>query len=610
MTTATEAAEPAAAVSDAAPRPGSRADRASRPRAMDVLRETAVEFGVCVRPLPMRRVDPATGEVEIKDIPCGATRAVVCPSCAARARKLRAQQCRDGWHLTEDPDLSPRPATAQQRDIVRERAQITAAVQDADDTGDDLTAQACRESAAAVDDELTDTGVRGTLDPDRRTGRRVRSTRRRLDTPDLPRRPATATTLGRVYTDERTGKAFRPSLFVTLTLPSYGRVRSDDSTPVDPAAYDYARAARDALHFGKLLDRWCQNLRRVAGYDVQYFATVEPQKRAAPHAHFAIRGTLPRAVMKQLTAATYGTVWWPATETVVYGEGREPRWDPDDDTGPAAEPGGFVDPDTGAPLLTWQDALDQLDDDQDDEHEDGPGRQSGPRHVIRFGQQVDVQGVLAGSPEAERLIGYAVKYLVKDLGEDLIPVTRADREVETASVNPADARASAARRTDHVTRLVEALRWEPCSPSCPNWLRYGIQPKNPRATMRPGCCKAKAHKPTHLGYGGRRVLVSRKWTGKDLADHRHDRRAHVLAVLGSIPDGESSATMPSTAAGKGGPVLWERAKQTDSDVPPLARRLLVNIAHATRWRTEYRAARDSPRQQADPLGPDPSAPAA
>src|SRR3954463_6619806 len=88
-------------------RPGSRADRARRPRARDVLRETAVEFGVCVRPLPMRRVDTATGEVEIVDLPCGSTRAAVCPSCADRARRLRAQQCREGWHLTHDPDLTP-----------------------------------------------------------------------------------------------------------------------------------------------------------------------------------------------------------------------------------------------------------------------------------------------------------------------------------------------------------------------------------------------------------------------------------------------------------------------------------------------------------------------
>jgi hypothetical protein len=474
--------------------------------------------------------------------------------------------------------------------LVTTRAQITEAVEDAEHIGDELTAEACRESAAAVDDELAASGARGTLDPQGKP-RRVRSTRRRQDTPDLPRRTSNGTTVGRVYTDERTGKTFRPSLFVTLTLPSYGRVRRDDHMPVDPSTYDYTRAARDALHFGKLVDRWCQNLRRVAGYDVQYFAVVEPQKRAAPHAHFAIRGTLSRAVVKQLTAATYAQVWWPATDVPVYTDTAPPVWDPDagdaDEAGVA--PGGFVDPTTRGPLLTWDEALDQLDHIDPDAVVDTVR----PRHVVRFGERMDVKGVLAGSPQAEQCIGYLVKYLVKDLGDDLGPADHTDdTQADDGEPVPADVKAAAARRADHVARLVEALGWEPCSPSCPNWLRYGIQPKNPRPTMRAGCCRAKAHKATHLGYGGRRVLVSRKWTAKDLADHRHDRRAHVLAVLGRTPDGapadgaDNSATEPANQGG------WELAKQTDPDVDPLARRLLRSIAHATRWRAEYRAARD------------------
>ena len=35
----------------------------------------------------------------------------VCPSCAERARTLRAAQCREGWHLEDEPDLDPDPAT-------------------------------------------------------------------------------------------------------------------------------------------------------------------------------------------------------------------------------------------------------------------------------------------------------------------------------------------------------------------------------------------------------------------------------------------------------------------------------------------------------------------
>jgi len=108
----------------------------------------------------------------------------------------------------------------------------------------------------------------------------------------LPKRTIDPCTVGKTYTSPD-GKTFRPSLFVTLTCPSYGKVTSD-GTPVDPASYDYLRAARDALHFAALFDRFIQNLRRLVGYDVQYFAAVEPQRRLAPHVHIAIRGTVSR----------------------------------------------------------------------------------------------------------------------------------------------------------------------------------------------------------------------------------------------------------------------------------------------------------------------------
>jgi hypothetical protein len=37
-----------------------------------------------------------------------------------------------------------------------------------------------------------------------------------------------------------------------------------------------------------------QNLRRFTGYDIRYFAAVEPQRRLAPHVHDAMRGTVSR----------------------------------------------------------------------------------------------------------------------------------------------------------------------------------------------------------------------------------------------------------------------------------------------------------------------------
>jgi hypothetical protein len=139
----------------------------------------------------------------------------------------------------------------------------------------------------------------------------------------------------------------------------------------------------------------------------------------------------------------------------------------------------------------------------------------GPLHVARFGPKFDAQGVLAGSKDSGRCIGYLTKYLTKHVAD----CHQADSDSQR----------------QHVDRLMEALRFEPCSPTCGNWLRYGIQPKDAREGLRPGACKGKAHCREHLGYAGRRVLVSRKWSGKTLADHRGDRKAWLMAMLDRPP---------------------------------------------------------------------------
>ena len=191
--------------------------------------------------------------------------------------------------------------------------------------------------------------MRGKAAPDR-PARRHRSTRRRQDAPDLPRRKVSPRTVGKTYTAPD-GKTFRPSLFVTLTCPSYGRV-DQDGTPADPAAYDYDRAARDALTFAALFDRFIQNLRRYLGYDVQYFAAIEPQRRLAPHVHLAIRGTIARAELRRVLAATYHQVWWPDASAVKYDGDELPVWD--------EGIGGYLDPATGEVLPTWDQALDAI----------------------------------------------------------------------------------------------------------------------------------------------------------------------------------------------------------------------------------------------------------
>ena len=175
---------------------------------------------------------------------------------------------------------------------------------------------------------------------------------------------------------------YRPSTFLTLTLDSYGRVDAEGAA-IDPERYDYRRAARDAIHFPALVDRFWQNTRRCVGWEVQYFGTVEPQKRGAPHFHAAIRGAISRAELRSITAATYHQVWWPAHDQFVYTAERLPVWD--------TRAKGFTDPDTGQPLPTWEQACEEL---------------AEPAHVVRFGTQVHVKGILGGTEEAGRHVGY------------------------------------------------------------------------------------------------------------------------------------------------------------------------------------------------------------
>lgn len=240
-----------------------------------------------------------------------------------------------------------------------------------------------------------------------------------------------------------------------------------------------------------------------------------------------------------------------------------------------------------------------------------------PLHCVRFGPQVDVKGVLPGSSDADRLLGYLVKYLVKDLGDDLgdldehtpDPVrARLDRldpdleetgpsaggddsdgpglhgqdDDEDAASSGARRRprartpeeqASAAHRADHRARLVHALRFEPCSKRCTNWLRYGIHPHGARPGMRPGACKGKAHRPSHVGSGGRRVLT------------------HVLATLGDTDELRTHlAGKPTGSGAPGGSIAWEKARPNDPDVAPAATRVYLAVARAISHRAVYQAA--------------------
>ena len=102
-----------------------RAERLAMPLARDVVRDLAVTHGGCVRPVQLRRTDLHTGQAEQVLVPCGHTLATVCPSCAERAKALRAAQCREGWHLDPEPIVQADEPDDEQRMWVETRAQTS-----------------------------------------------------------------------------------------------------------------------------------------------------------------------------------------------------------------------------------------------------------------------------------------------------------------------------------------------------------------------------------------------------------------------------------------------------------------------------------------------------
>ncbi|GGM99636.1 hypothetical protein GCM10011609_42470 [Lentzea pudingi] len=503
-----------------------RAERMRQPAAIDVTKAAAEQHGVCVRPFTMEVEDHESFEVRYVAVPCGSTIESVCKPCAKKAKALRMAQCREGWHMDVEPDFTPEPPTKDQMELLEYRADLMKAYKE---EGGSAEADELREEIHSVDEELRQLGVRGRLPSPDDPGKRPvkRSTKRRQDAPELPRRRVEKRTVGREFAG-----AFRPSMFVTLTLDTYGKVL-DDGTPVDPDTYDYRRAARDAVHFASLVDRWWQNLRRVVGWEVQYFATVEPQKRAAPHLHAALRGSIPHEVIRLVTAATYHQVWWPNHDERVYVD-RLPAWDFDAKA--------FIDPDTRRALTTWEDA----------EVEE-------PAHVAKFGRQVHSKGILGGSEEAGRHIGYLTKYLTKSIGE----VVEQDTE----------------RQRRHADRLADELAVTPCSDRCANWLLYGVQPRGANSRLSPGRCKGRAHRRATLGLPGRRVLVSRKWSGKTLADHKADRKRFVVQALKAV-----GIEKPEKDPAR---LVWHKVRPGDPNVPPRAHLLMHAIAQRVTWKAEY-----------------------
>src|SRR5205807_2833321 len=148
---------------------GTRAERMRLPLAADVVTAVAEQHGVCVRPFTMEVGDPDTGELRYVPMPCGSTVESVCGSCARKARALRMAQCREGWHLTEEPAFETDPPTEEQTAQLAVRADLVAAYRQAMAKGRGADADDLREAISEADAELRQLGVRG-----------------KLPTPDLP----------------------------------------------------------------------------------------------------------------------------------------------------------------------------------------------------------------------------------------------------------------------------------------------------------------------------------------------------------------------------------------------------------------------------------------
>ena len=147
----------------------------------------------------MRRLDLTSGRVDVVPVPCGSRWEDRCRPCADKNRRLRMVQCREGWHLDHEPMPTPAEPTERQKAADgRPRRPAHRLPGGPRPTATRTSATQIREIVAELDQELRGLGVRGRLAPlDPDPPRQQRSTRRRQDAPNLPRRPVERAPSGR-----------------------------------------------------------------------------------------------------------------------------------------------------------------------------------------------------------------------------------------------------------------------------------------------------------------------------------------------------------------------------------------------------------------------------
>jgi hypothetical protein len=120
-----------------------------------------------------------------------------------------------------------------------------------------------------------------------------------------------------------------------------------------------------------------------------------------------------------------------------------------------------------------------------------------------------------------------------------------------------------------------------------------VQPKKAKPGLVPGRCSGKVHQRQTLGFTGRRVLISRQWSGKTLADHRADNQTWLRTVLsGALADNDDQAQDVNPV--EAGRYVYQLARPDDPDVPSLQVRIMRSIANRQRCRTALQRARPDP----------------
>ena len=185
-----------------------------------------------------------------------------------------------------------------------------------------------------------------------------------------------------------------------------------------------------------------------------------------------------------------------------------------------------------------------------------------------FGPQVHVKGILGGTEEAGRHIGYLTKYLTKSRRQ---AAGLADDLTE--------------RQREHRRRLVAELERTPCSPQLPDLaaLRHPA-PQGPPHRPMPGVCKGKAHQartPRH-----RRPPRPRLPEVVEQDPRRPPRRADRVRSATARSRPTCGPATPSTTA----PSPGRRPDPATPTSPPDPALLLHAISQRQRWKADYLAA--------------------